>query len=81
MEFVPTPRFLWSYHKLPLIIREQTDRCLELLGENPRHPSLRTHKRAGESNLWQARVTRDFRLFFELCGDTITLIDIGPHEK
>ncbi len=81
MEFIPTPHFLRSYDKLPLIIREQTDRCLELLGENPRHPSLHTHQRAGESNLWQARITRGYRLFFELHGEKIILFDVGPHEK
>jgi hypothetical protein len=42
---------------------------------------LRTHKRQGEENLWQARVTRGYRLYFELHSNAIHLIDIGPHEK
>ncbi|NUN98015.1 MAG: hypothetical protein HUU16_17775 [Candidatus Omnitrophica bacterium] len=62
-------------------LQRRADTAIQQLRVNPHHPSLRTHKRAGEGNLWQARVTRSYRLYFELHGDTITLIDVGPHEK
>ena len=81
MEFIYSPRFLRAYKKLPMTIREQTDRCIELLESNPYHPSLHVHKRRGEGEVWQARITRSYRLFFAMEGQTITLISVEPHEK
>jgi len=81
MRVVRTPRFDRAYNKVPLPIQSQAIKQLLLLEENPHHPSLRTHKRRGEEGVWQARITRDYRVYFLMESDTITLLDIGPHEK
>jgi len=81
MEFRRVPNFKRDYRKLPAAIRDRVDKTLRLLGVNPRHPSLRAHKREGEDDIWQARVTQNYRLYFQMEGDTITLLAVGPHEK
>jgi mRNA interferase RelE/StbE len=81
MEVVYSPTFLKAYQGLSRDLRDQVDKQLALLISNPHHPSLRTHKRRGEKDVWQARVTRSYRLFFSLEADTIVLLTVGPHEK
>jgi len=78
---IPSPQFRRSYRKLSRQIQNQVDKAANLLSDNPLHPSLRTHKRKGDSDIWQARVTLSHRLFFHLEGNNITLIDVVPHEK
>jgi mRNA-degrading endonuclease RelE of RelBE toxin-antitoxin system len=81
MELVYSPAFLKAYAKLSAELREHVDKQLHLLADNPHHPSLRTHKRRGEGEVWQARTTRNYRLFFEMDGGAIHLLTLGPHEK
>lgn len=52
-----------------------------LLLENLRHPSLRAKKYDEARDIWQARVTRDWRFYFKIVADTYYLIDIIPHPK
>ena len=81
MRLVTTTRFWRDYNKLNPTIQNQVDKALELLAENPHHPSLHTHKRRGEKEVWQARVTRGHRLYFEMEGDIIRLVSVVSHEK
>lgn len=48
--------------------------------ENPRHPSLHAKKIQGVSGIWEARVDRQYRLSFEMTGDTIYLRVVGNHD-
>ena len=52
-----------------------------LLLENPRHPSLRTKKYDESVGLWQARVTRGWRFYFAIEGDTCRMLEIKAHPK
>ncbi len=81
MQLIYSPAFLKAYEKLSAELRDQVDKQLTLLADNPHHPSLRTHKRRGEEYLWQARITRNYRLFFRIEGSIIALVSLGPHEK
>jgi mRNA-degrading endonuclease RelE of RelBE toxin-antitoxin system len=76
-----TPSFDRAYANLPVSIQSKVDQQILRLCENPHHPSLHTHKRKDHSNLWQALMTRNYRLYFLLEGQSITLISVGPHEK
>ena len=78
---IPSPQFRRAYRKLDTPLQNEVDRTIGLLSDNPRHPSLHTHKRRGKGEVWQARVTRNCRLYFLMEGDTLTLISVGPHEK
>jgi mRNA-degrading endonuclease RelE of RelBE toxin-antitoxin system len=81
MELIYSPVFLKAYTKLSVELREQVDKQLVLLADNPHHPSLRTHKRRGEGGVWQARITQKYRLFFRMDGGAIHLVTLGAHEK
>jgi len=74
-------RFWRDYYQLPPNIQEQTRKTLKLLRENPHHPSLRTHKRAGEPDVWQARVTRSYRIFFKIESGRLRMVRVVPHPK
>lgn len=74
-------RFVQSYISTPLAIQQVFDRKLELLLRDLRHPSLRAKKYDEAHNIWQARVTRNWRFYFTIEGDTYRLIDIISHPK
>lgn len=61
--------------------RKAFDKQSKLLLENLRHPSLRARKYDEATDLWQARVTGNWRFFFLIQGDTYYLTYIGPHPK
>ncbi len=82
MKLVPTERFLRAYSRLPARIQRQVDKQLELLLENPRHPSLQVKKIKGVRGkvpLFEARVTLGHRLTFQIQGEFYILRVVGPH--
>ena len=78
---LPTPQFARAYKRLGAQIQDQVDKTIELLILDPLHPSLRSHKRKDDKTVWQARVTRSYRLLFQMEGNVITLLSVFPHEK
>ena len=62
---------------LKALVRKQ----LNILRDNIRHPSLNAKKYAGTDDVWQGRVNRDYRFYFEIDGDTYRIISIIPHPK
>ena len=51
------------------------------LAQNLRHPSLRAKKYDPSTDLWQARVTRNWRFYFNIEEDAYYLHEIKPHPK
>ena len=58
--------------------QKQTIKALRFLAENPRHPSLQTHKVEGTVFI-EAYANMDIRLIFERTSDTIVLRAVGHH--
>lgn len=55
--------------------------AVDLLIENPKHPSLNTEKLGG-SDIWTIRLGEGNRLFFLWeVGNRIILINVGSHDK
>ena len=53
---------------------------LELLAENPAHPSLRTKRIQGTDKLYECSVNMDIRIIWYYEGDMmIILVDVGRH--
>lgn len=75
-----TERFLKLYQKLPHEIRRRADKQMQLLLENPRHPSLRFHKMKGSTSYWEIRITMHYRIVFQINGDKYVLTAIGSHD-
>ncbi len=81
MRCVYSERFRRSFAAAPRAIQKACDKQLELLVQNLRHPSLRAKKFDESRDIWQARVTRNWRFYFTIQGDVYYLIDMIPHPK
>ncbi len=81
MKFDYSARFLRSLEDAPLPIQKAFYKQAQFLLQNLRHPSLHAKKYDEAMNVWQARVTRDWRFYFSIEGDTYRLHDITPHPK
>jgi mRNA interferase RelE/StbE len=74
-----TRPFEHDYAHLPTEVRDRVDKQLALLLVNPRHPSLRLKRLQGTDRLWEARISRNYRMTLEMAGDVILLRRLGTH--
>ena len=74
-------RFIKSLEGAPPDIQKAFYKQARLLQESLRHPSLRAKKYDEANDIWQARVTRNWRFYFLILGDTYYLLDIIVHPK
>ena len=81
MKLLFSPVFLKQYDDAPPQVRKAFDKQAKLLLQNLRHPSLQAKKYDEARDLWQARVTRDWRFYFTIEGDTYHVHTIIPHPK
>lgn len=81
MRILYTPHFQRSYKKAPKNIQQAFDKQSLLLLQNLRHPSLRAKKYATSQDLWQARVTGDWRFYFLILDDVYLMTEIKAHPK
>jgi mRNA interferase RelE/StbE len=82
--------FLESYSELGPKERKAIDRAVQLLAENPRHPSLQVHKARhvqgkyfiGGPGVFIAYATKDLRITFEYGPEpgSIALRNCGFHD-
>jgi mRNA-degrading endonuclease RelE of RelBE toxin-antitoxin system len=74
-----TPHFQRSYQKLPADIQRAFDKKFLMLLHDIKHPSLRAKKYDESRNLWQGRVTKYYRFYFEIRNDLYIFHEIQPH--
>lgn len=74
-------RFLKSLEEAPRPIQKAFHKQARFLLENLQYPSLHAKKYDEAKDIWQARVTRDWRFYFSIEGDSYQLHDITPHPK
>jgi mRNA-degrading endonuclease RelE of RelBE toxin-antitoxin system len=84
---IPGP-FEKKLRALPVPVLEAAKKTLLLLSQNPKHPSLRTHKvrkAVGDfgGDVFEAYVTKKYRLTWEYGPDqgTIALRNIDNHDE
>ena len=76
-----TKRFEKHFKYLNSQEKKQLHNKLQLLSENPMHPSLRTKHIKGTKNLFECSVNMDIRIIWYYEGDKIIiLIDVGHHD-
>ncbi len=80
MLFRTTHRFDKELSELPVEIAEKFWKQLELLLQNPRHPSLHTKKIRRKRGVWEARVDQKYRFTFHYESGVIVLRAIGNHD-
>ena len=81
MKLLYSPRFQKQYANAPDPVQKAFDKQARFLLENIRHPSLQAKKYDEANDIWQARVTRDWRFYFTIEGDVYHLHTIIPHPK
>ena len=81
MRLLRSIRFERSYATAPERVQRAFDKQSLLLLQDLRHPSLRAKKYDESRDLWQARVTRDWRFYFLIHNDIYYLVDIIDHPK
>jgi mRNA-degrading endonuclease RelE of RelBE toxin-antitoxin system len=74
-----TKPFKRDYKGLPENIQELIDKQIAHLLENSRHPSLQIKKMEGRQPIWEARITKGYRMTFQIVGDTYLLRRVGTH--
>jgi len=80
-QFTFTKRFQKHYKVLNENEKRQIKNKLELLAENPLHPSLRTKRIQGTTDLFESSANMDIRIIWYYEGDKmIILIDVGHHD-
>jgi hypothetical protein len=79
MQIRTTSHFDRAYAKAPPAIKRVLLKQVAFLLDDIQHPSLRAKKYDAER--WQARVSRDWRFYFRIEGDTYILPDLIPHPK
>jgi mRNA interferase RelE/StbE len=65
----------------PPTIQKQFRKKVRLLAANLRHPSFHAKKYDETHDIWQARITRDWRFYFTIRGNIYYILDIIPHPK
>lgn len=80
-KIILTDRFVAFYKKLPEGIRKKVKQQIQLLAENPRHPSLQTKPIQGTNGIYEARIDIHYRMTYErLPDDTLLLRVVAQHD-
>ena len=79
MKLTIAPEAHEQLSKLPKAIQKKANRQFITLLTNYRHPSLRTRKMGG-GNIFEARIDLHYRFSFQVEGEEIYILIIGPHD-
>ncbi len=62
-------------------LKARARKQLDLLSGNLRHPSIQAKKYHESNDVWQGRVNRDYRFYFQIVADDYVIVRIIPHPK
>lgn len=79
MHIEATQTFIKLYKKLPQDLKEKTKKALELLQSNPAHPSLGHKKLTSQEDIFEIRISKNYRITYQRIGDIAYLRKIGTH--
>lgn len=80
MNITISPKAEKQLSKLPQRIQKKTHRQFSYLISDYRHPSLFSRKMAGQ-NIFEARIDIHYRFTFQIEGQNIYVLTIGPHDE
>ena len=81
MRIVLSDRVVEALKDAPLAVQRAFYKQLRMLADNLLHPSLRAKKYSEAEDLWQARVNRDWRFYFNIVDDAYVIRDLIAHPK
>lgn len=77
-----TKRFKKAYKNLPANIQMKIKKAIQMLAENPRHPSLQTKPIQSFKGIYEARVDINYRLTYErLPNDWLLIRVVATHDE
>ena len=79
MKVTFTKPFKRDYKGLPENLQELIDKQIIYLLNDPKHPSLRLKKMEGHKFIYEARITKGYRMTFQIVDDTYLLRRVGTH--
>lgn len=64
-------------------LANRIEKQIALFEENPKHPSLRTHKLSGTmDNMWSISITTSIRMVYVLLSESsVIFVKIGTHDE
>jgi mRNA interferase RelE/StbE len=74
-----TARFKKDFKRLPNVSQVRVGNVLQRLVADTRHPSLRVKKMEGTPDIWEMRVSDNYRITFQFVEDGILLRRVGTH--
>ena len=80
MHVEATQTFIRLYRKLPPDTQERVKKSLTLFQANPSHPSLGHKKMVGQKDIFELRVSENYRMTYQRVGNTAYLRKIGTHD-
>ena len=80
MQLLRTERFKKDFKRLPQDIQSKFPTVLERFLSNPRYPSLHAKKMEGVRDIWELRVTDNYRVTFQFVQEGVLLRRIGTHD-
>lgn len=79
MELFRTERFKKDFERLPRDIQAKLPMVLERFLANSRYPSLHVKKMEGVHDIWELRVSDNYRITFQVVREGVLLRRIGTH--
>ena len=80
MHIEATGTFIKLYRKLPGDIKGRVKKPLALLSSDPAHPSLGHKKMAGQKDIFEFRVSENYRVTYQKIDDVAYLRKVGTHD-
>lgn len=80
-EFILSERALRDYAALSKAVQKRVNKQLVLLLRDIRHPSLRAKKYDEAKDVWQARLNKEYRFYFQIREDIFYILTIIKHPK
>ena len=79
MQLLRAERFKKDFKRLPTEIQQRVMKALELFVANSRHPSLHAKNMEGAPDIWELRVTDNYRITFQFVQEGVLLRRVGTH--
>ena len=78
MRIFYSSKFLWSFEKLPVTVKDEFRRREAIFRQNPFDPILKTHRLKGRSE-WAFLITYKIRVIFIFEKDIFRFLNVGDH--
>ncbi len=81
-QFSYLPRFMKNLANLDSIAQKSVRKAVEILAEDPKHPSLRAKRVQGTDRVYEASANMDIRLTWQYESENVILLrNCGHHDK